>query len=200
RLVTRDELRAAVWPATAVSESVLRGTIRELRDVLGDDATAASFIETIPHRGYRFVAAVDTMQAPRAESRAARRGAFDGRDLILIGRDAELARLQQWLERATRGTRQVVWVTGEPGIGKTTMVDAFLADAADMGDVLTARGQCVEHYGSGEAYLPVLEALGQLCRQPAGEQMVAVLSRYAPTWLAQMPGLIGDAELESVQR
>jgi len=200
RLVTRDELRAAVWPATAVSESVLRGTIRELRDVLGDDATAASFIETIPHRGYRFVAAVDTMQAPRAESRAARRGAFKGRDLILIGRDAELARLQQWLERATRGTRQVVWVTGEPGIGKTTMVDAFLADAADMGDVLTARGQCVEHYGSGEAYLPVLEALGQLCRQPAGEQMVAVLSRYAPTWLAQMPGLIGDAELESVQR
>src|SRR5690349_20356032 len=58
RLVTRDELRAAVWPATAVSESVLRGAIRELRDVLGDDAAAARFIETIPHRGHRFVAAV----------------------------------------------------------------------------------------------------------------------------------------------
>src|SRR5512143_3325537 len=38
RLVTRDELRAAAWPATVVSESVLRGAIRELRDVLGDDA------------------------------------------------------------------------------------------------------------------------------------------------------------------
>ena len=98
------------------------------------------------------------------------------------------------------GTRQVVLVTGEPGIGKTTMVDAFLASAADMGDVWTARGQCVEHYGSGEAYLPVLEALGRLCRQPDGEQVVALLSRYAPTWLAQMPGLIGDAELETVQR
>ena len=91
-------------------------------------------------------------------------------------------------------------MTGEPGIGKTTVVDAFLASAADMGDVWTARGQCVEHYGAGEAYLPVLEALGQLCRQPGGEQVIAVLSRYAPTWLAQMPGLIGDAELETVQR
>ncbi len=69
-----------------------------------------------------------------------------------------------------------------------------------MGDVWTARGQCVEHYGSGEAYLPVLEALGQLCRESSGEQMIALLGRHAPTWLAQMPGVIGDAELETVQR
>ena len=47
---------------------------------------------------------------------------------------------------------------------------ALLASAAGMGDVWTARGQCVEQYGSGEAYLPVLEALGQLCRQPGGEE------------------------------
>src|SRR5262245_57251171 len=56
RLVTREELHAAVWPATVVSESVLRGMIRELRDILGDDATAARFVETVPHRGYRFIA------------------------------------------------------------------------------------------------------------------------------------------------
>ena len=62
------------------------------------------------------------------------------------------------------------------------------------------RGQCVEHYGAGEAYLPVLEALGQLCRQPGGEQVVALLSRYAPTWLVQMPALMSDTELEAVQR
>ncbi len=56
RLVTQEELRQAVWPGTVVSESVLRGAIRELREVLGDEATAARFVETIPHRGYRFVA------------------------------------------------------------------------------------------------------------------------------------------------
>ena len=63
RLVTREELRTAVWPTTVVSESVLRGTIRELRDVLGDDADAARFVETVPHRGYRFVAPL-TMTQP----------------------------------------------------------------------------------------------------------------------------------------
>ncbi len=204
RLVTREELRAAVWSTTVVSESVLRGTIRELRDALGDDATAARFIETVPHRGYRFVASVSTMRPARAAAPSDQQSAFQGaprtNDSILIGRDAELARLQQWLERAARGTRQVVFVTGEPGIGKTTLVDVFLASASDMGDVWTARGQCVEHYGSGEAYLPVLEALGQLCRQPDGDQVLTLLRRYAPTWLAQMPGLIDDAELEAVQR
>ena len=63
-----------------------------------------------------------------------------------------------------------------------------------------ARGQCIEHYGAGEAYLPVLEALGQLCRQPGGEQVIALLSRYAPTWLVQMPALMNDTEFEAVQR
>ena len=204
RLVTREDLHAEVWAGAAVSESVLRGTIRELRDALGDDATAARYIETLPHRGYRFVASVTTKyMPPRAAPLAAREG---GRAAprrghsLLIGRDAELAHLDQWLQRAARGTRQVVFVTGEPGIGKTAVVDGFLAAADGADGVWTARGQCVEHYGSGEAYLPVLEALGQLCRQPGGEQVTAVLGRHAPTWLAQMPGLIGDAELEAVQR
>jgi hypothetical protein len=99
-----------------------------------------------------------------------------------------------------RGVRQTVFVTGEPGIGKTTLVDRIARAAAGVDDVWTARGQCVEHYGSGEAYLPVLEALGHLCRQPGGEQVITLLGRHAPTWLAQMPGLIGDVELETVER
>jgi DNA-binding winged helix-turn-helix (wHTH) protein len=62
RLVTQEELRQAVWPGTVVSESVLRGAIRELREVLGDEATAARFVETIPHHGYRFVAPLTVTQ------------------------------------------------------------------------------------------------------------------------------------------
>src|SRR5262249_39920819 len=136
--------------------------------------------------------------------------------LNLVGRDTELARLHGWLAKALGGTRQVVFVTGEPGIGKTTLVDAFLSGDRGQGTgdsihSLTdtrspspvpwiARGQCIEHYGAGEAYLPVLEALGQLCRQPGGEQVVALLSRYAPTWLVQMPALVSDAEFEALQR
>jgi tetratricopeptide (TPR) repeat protein len=142
-----------------------------------------------------------------------------------VGRDAELAQLHGWVAKALEGARQVVFVTGEPGIGKTTLVDAFLAQVGAGGwglgssspaafppqslapntqhsisNLWIARGQCVEHYGSGEAYLPVLEALGQLCRQPGREQVIALLSRYAPTWLVQMSALVSESELEGLQR
>jgi DNA-binding winged helix-turn-helix (wHTH) protein/predicted ATPase len=204
RLVTREELRAAVWGDTVVSESVLRGTIRELREVLGDDANAARLIETVPHRGYRFISPVEVVGPTATGSppmpRTAPRGLPRSSGSILIGRDAELDCLRAWLVRALGGARQVVFVTGEPGIGKTTVVDAFLASIAEIGDVCAARGQCVEHYGASEAYLPVLEALGQLCQQPGRRKVIALLERHAPTWLAQMPALIGNAELETLLR
>src|SRR4051812_29352296 len=69
RLVTQEELRTVVWPATVVSESVLRGAIRELRDVLGDNADGARFVETVPHRGYRFIAPVMAVAVPVSGSR-----------------------------------------------------------------------------------------------------------------------------------
>jgi predicted ATPase len=70
---------------------------------------------------------------------------------------------------------------------------------AAEGDLWLARGQCIEHYGMGEAYLPVLEALGRLGREPAGAALLPVLEQQAPTWLAQMPALCSPAVLEAVQ-
>jgi predicted ATPase len=95
----------------------------------------------------------------------------------------ELRQLQGWLEKALSGERQVVFVTGEPGIGKTTVVRAFLAQVAASGVAAIGRGQCIEHYGAGEAYLPVLEALGRLCRAPGGDRLVEGMKQHAPTWL-----------------
>src|SRR5205823_1450681 len=66
--------------------------------------------------------------------------------------------------------------------------------------VWKARGECVEQYGSGEAYLPVLEALGRLCREPGGERVIAVLCRHAPTWMAQMPWFLQDGDREQWSR
>jgi predicted ATPase len=117
-----------------------------------------------------------------------------------VGRELELAQLHGWLERALSGERQVVFVAGEPGIGKTTLVEAFLARAAETHDLWIGRGQCLEHYGAGEAYLPVLEALGRLARGANGEQLVQLLRRQAPTWLVQMPALTEDAEREALTR
>ena len=51
RLITREELLRAVWSRTHVDETLLRGTMRDLRAALEDDAEAPRFIETIPHQG-----------------------------------------------------------------------------------------------------------------------------------------------------
>jgi len=203
RLVTAAELRKAVWPQTYVGEGLLRMYIREVRQVLGDEAEQPRFIETVPRRGYRFLPDVVNTQPGSSPKIQAPN---------LVGREADLAQLHGWSLKALRGTRQVVFVTGEPGIGKTTLVDAFLfgvqsapprppnSELASTPAPWIARGQCIEHYGAGEAYLPVLEALGQFCRQPGGEHVIAFLSRYAPTWLVQMPALVSDSELEALQR
>ncbi len=56
RLVTQEELLEAIWPETYVQPEILRKYILELRKALGDDPRAPRFIETLPRRGYRFVA------------------------------------------------------------------------------------------------------------------------------------------------
>ena len=48
--------------------------------------------------------------------------------------------------------------------------------------------------------MPVLEALGRMCREPAGEDLIKFLARCAPTWLIQMPWLLNGNELEELQQ
>jgi DNA-binding winged helix-turn-helix (wHTH) protein len=187
QLVAREELVTAVWDAAAGSEQLPKGCVRELRAALGDDAATPRFIETVGRRGYRFVAPV-TLGAVRDPAR----------DRI-VGRVSELADLHRWMDAALAGERRIGFVTGEPGIGKTTLVAEFVDGIPDE-TCWTGRGQCIEHFGPGEAYLPVLEALGRLCRRADGGTLVGLLVRHAPTWLSEMPALLDDATLERVQR
>lgn len=198
RLVLRDELVRAVWPDTHVGDGLLRGYVRELRALLGDDPAAPRFIETVARRGYRFVAPLRERELRQPAAGATRASRDESRHRI-VGRKAELEALEGAFAQARAGSRRVVFVTGEPGIGKTTLVDAFLSSVRARG-VREARGQCLEHFGAGEAHLPLLEALGGLCRLPGGERSVALLARHAPTWLVEMPALVADADLEGVRR
>ena len=113
------------------------------------------------------------------------------------GREAELERLVGLLEEAAAGRRQVVFVTGEPGIGKTTLVEAF-ADGVERARGRVARGQCLEQRGAPEPYLPVFDALGRLCRDDG--QALAALARLAPTWLVQMPALVEPGDRDDLAR
>lgn len=58
RIVEKKELMSRLWPDTFVEESNLTFNIQQLRKVLGDNARQPSFIETVPRRGYRFIAEV----------------------------------------------------------------------------------------------------------------------------------------------
>ena len=108
------------------------------------------------------------------------------------GRGVELDELHRAVEEAEKGTRRTVFLSGEPGIGKTTLVDAFIAE---LGPARVGRGQCLEHRGAAEPYLPVLDALADLAAGPSGDAVAQVLAERAPTWLAQLPWLPGaDAQ------
>lgn len=226
QLVTKEELLRAVWGDTLVSEDGLRDYLREIRQALCDNASAPRFVETVRGRGYRFLPATTTQlvsssrfQVPseQAKETGPRRGTWNfERGTSLVGRDSDLAQLQQLLEKAIDGERQLVFVTGEPGIGKTALVEAFLetvgavpCDRPTVGqprgsaptrNVWAASGQCIEQHGTGEAFLPVLDAVGKLCRGPEGERVVEMLRRHAPMWLVQLPAFIAPEELETLQR
>jgi DNA-binding winged helix-turn-helix (wHTH) protein len=195
RLVAHDELLEALWPKTYVQPEVLKSHIAAIRAVLGDDARKPMFIETLARRGYRFIAPVT--EGASASGEAASRPAK-----VLVGRDGALAQLHQCLERmSSKGERQIVFVTGEPGIGKTAVADAFIDRAADASpDIRLARGQCIEGYGGREAYYPMLEVLAGLCRGDSGDAIVQLLAAQAPTWLVQFPALLTPGRGESLRR
>lgn len=205
RLVSKDELLDAVWPGVHVGEAVLKTSVREIRKALCDSARLPAFIETVHRRGYRFIAPVTPTVADLDDGRdvpaapATERPATRTRSLRPVGRDAELHRLAGCLDRALAGQRQVVFITGESGVGKTTLVDLFLDGLEDRG-IWVTRGQCLALHGGGEPYMPVLEALGRLGRQDQRSRLVVVLGSHAPTWLVQMPSLVAAADRDRLQR
>jgi tetratricopeptide (TPR) repeat protein len=118
----------------------------------------------------------------------------------LVGRDAEVAQVHAVLERARGGQRQVLFVSGEAGIGKTTLIEACVAGRNIQPAEMVAWGQCVEAYGPSIGYLPVLEALGRLCRGPDGATVIDCLRQWAPTWLVQIAGVVPPVDYERLQR
>ena len=188
RLVTKAELRQHVWAGTHVTDTVLRVCAQEIRAALDDAADAPQYLATVGRQGYRFLVGDDREAAPPLLA-----GPF-------VGRQGEVDTLASWFRRAAQGIRQLAFVSGPAGVGKTTVVERWLAGLAAGNGVRIAWGQCVEHYGEGEPYLPLLEALGQLNRGPQHRDVRDTLRRYAPMWLVQWPGLLPEPELERLQR
>ncbi len=203
QLVTREKLLNTVWTRAYVSDAALAVCVRELRRALQDDAREPHYIETVRGRGYRFVATVQPLDTtpesagdgkPFEPGSRAHAQTGDAHGADPVGRLAELQQLQHWLQRALARRRHVGFIAGEAGIGKTTLVDTFTAQAGARTDLWVGHGQCIQHYGAGEPYLPILEALTRLCRDPAADSLRSLLKRHAPSWVPQMPALLDAPE------
>jgi DNA-binding winged helix-turn-helix (wHTH) protein len=193
RLITQDEILESVWPETYVQPEVLRKYILEIRKVLGDPPKHPVFIETLPKRGYQFIAPVtDAVPTAIASQPASPRK--------IVGRSAALDTLGNAFREARDAKRRVVFITGETGIGKTSVVDAFEQTVANTPGLRVARGQCVEGFGSKEAYYPVLDAIGHLIHADPDDFIVKTLAAHAPTWLVHFPAFLSAAQAEALQR
>ena len=215
QLVTKEAFFDAIWPETAVGDGVLKTSMNELRRALGETAKAPQWIATVYRRGYRFVAPVTLMESiPRRQSAVSRRvlpapvpafamppAPVSTPTLTprLVGREAEVATLHQWFASALQGERHLGFITGEAGIGKTTLVDTFVAQ-------LAARDPC----GSGVASaLSSTVRAKRICLswRPWGRwgapQTAPVDSAAAPAGaelVAQLPALLSPAEYKALQR
>jgi predicted ATPase len=120
-----------------------------------------------------------------------------------VGREKERAELRRAFRQVAGGRSLIVAVSGEPGIGKTSVAEDFLAGIATTGlRPIVARGKCSERLAGTEAYLPLLEALDNLLHGGpvggTGESFSEIMKVVAPTWFVQVAALPGDSS--SAQR
>jgi tetratricopeptide (TPR) repeat protein len=192
RVVLKDDLMREVWPDTFVEENNLTVNISALRKILQEGSSDRSYIQTLPRRGYRFAA---TVRHSGESLPATQPGEAEADSDILVGREPELRKLETFLTKAVQGFGRMVFITGEPGIGKTALSNAFLRlvrsryPAAKL-----SQGRCLEQYGAGEPYLPVLDSLSALLSGSDREFVAGVLRCYAPTWCLQFPSVFASDE------
>ena len=104
-----------------------------------------------------------------------------------VGREAERSRLRRAYARVQHGASLLVAVTGEAGLGKSTLTEDFLGELAAGSDrPIVARGRCSERLAGSEAYLPVLEALEHLLRRTSNVTIDQLMRTVAPTWYTQV--------------
>jgi predicted ATPase len=104
-----------------------------------------------------------------------------------VGRQQERAALWAGFEEAAAGHGLLLCVTGEPGLGKTTLVDDFLDELEAAGRLCSiARGRCSERLAGAEAYLPFLEALDNLLEGDGSGAAARLMKAVAPTWYVQV--------------
>lgn len=185
-VVTSSELLDALWPGRVVEEGTIHRRISKLRSALGDDARAPRFIETIPKRGYRILAAVER------EGTDSNFGQGASNDFPLVGRTSELGLLTQRLAAVVAGEGQVALLAGEAGIGKTRLAEELIKTGQGAGAVIL-RGWCNES-GDTMPYRPWINILRALKDSRITQAVDDAFDASRPVLQLIAPELYPDAE------
>jgi non-specific serine/threonine protein kinase len=161
QLVTKEQLLAAVWPDTAVTDTVLKVCVREIRDALGDEPESAQYIKTAHRFGYRFIGHVSSTNLPAAVS-------------TLVGRQREIDEISGEVGRS-----RLVTLTGPGGSGKSRLAVAAAGVLrerfehgvwwVDLGPLTDAR------------FVPEAVAVALGVRDQPGESLTPLLGRFLAT-------------------
>ena len=202
KLVTKDDLLSAVWPRVFVTDAVLKVAVGELRKVLNDHPKQPTFIETVHRRGYRFIGDLTLPGDEPTATPIAIPKTQTSSKAVLFGRDSAIQQIDQCWDEALSGQKQILFINGDAGLGKTALISHWLDEQmAVPSDAILARVSCFNQHDSSEPYLPILNALTYLLKNPHHSATVKPLLRqYAPSWLLQMPSLLEENELEALKQ
>jgi len=173
RVVSKAELMAVLWPGHTVSDGSLKEAIYLARTAVGQASGEESVIATRRGHGYRFISKLEDTTAPAeiAMSSSPRLSPF-------VGRGREIERLTMLSTEVCRGTARVIAVSGEAGIGKTTLARQFAEMAATSGYAV-ARGRSDSDCGA-PSYWSWIQVLRELSSRPE----INIVRRQAPRKLA----------------
>lgn len=153
RIIDYDELLDAVWPREAVQPEILKTYIKTIRRLLDDDPQNPTFIETRTRRGYCFIGKLpDRCNDSTAPAER------------LIGREDALESLRRSFGNASHARRQVVFLVGEAGIGKTSLLDEFVGWSSEQ-NVIACRIECASAQHGANSVSPIEDLALELVRQ-----------------------------------
>ncbi|HYO82912.1 MAG TPA: AAA family ATPase, partial [Bryobacteraceae bacterium] len=157
-LLTREQIIERLWGSSRYHHCAdsLNQCVRKLRQALEDHASDSQILETIPRRGYRLVAPVQALSPSGAASGTAVQPLGAGHDGVehapcprpfiqatfgvrIVGREAELSALRASWKATLNGAQQFAILSGEPGVGKTSLAAVFAQSLSREALVLLGR-------------------------------------------------------------
>jgi hypothetical protein len=126
----------------------LNHAVRKLRAALQDSAERPKYIETIPKRGYRFIGALHFSPGPAAPMTIPTEAPAELQGPLVVGRESDLAQMLEIFGQVKSGHGIMLGIRGEPGIGKTTLLDLFRRRISTA--AVSALGRCSERFAGTE--------------------------------------------------